>query len=127
VADLARLEALPPLLARRARHIISENARVLEAREALVREELPRFGELLNASHDSLRDDYEVSIAALDLLVTLARALPYVLGARMTGGGFGGAMLIAVRAGDASSVARLVADQYLRQTGGGATILIPRP
>jgi galactokinase len=75
---------------RRCRYVVQENARVLAACEALVKNDMPAFGQLMYGSHAGLRDDYEVSCAELDVLVELARPLPGVLGARMMGGGFGG-------------------------------------
>jgi galactokinase len=85
---------LPDVLRRRARHVVSENARVLAAADAFRAGDLARAGELMNASHDSLRDDYEVSAPELDLLVDAARAVSGVFGARMTGGGFGGSIVV---------------------------------
>jgi galactokinase len=84
--------ALPCPLNRRARHVISENNRVLEARSASP----ARFGALMNASHDSLRRDYDVSIPALDCLAECLRRQPGVFGARLTGAGFGGACVALV-------------------------------
>ena len=81
---------LPQIVRKRCRHVISENDRTLQSVEALKNNQLSRFGELMNASHDSLRDDYEVSCTELDTMVQIARGLTGVLGARMTGGGFGG-------------------------------------
>jgi galactokinase len=81
---------LPHVIFRRARHVITENARVLEAREALSRGDLTEFGRLMYESHRSLRDDFEVSCAELDTLVEIARGVEGVYGSRMTGGGFGG-------------------------------------
>jgi galactokinase len=81
---------LPDVLLRRARHVVTENARTLAAAELLERGELDRFGSLMAASHASLRDDYEVSCPELDLAVEVALDVPGVYGARMTGGGFGG-------------------------------------
>ena len=75
---------------RRARHTISENERVKEAVQALRNHDMPRFGQLMNASHASLRDDYEVSCPELDFLVEQAQQFEGVLGSRMTGAGFGG-------------------------------------
>ena len=75
---------------RRARHAISENQRALEAAQALLDGDLTLFGKLMNASHASLRDDYEVSCEELDFLVQTAQRIKGVYGARMTGGGFGG-------------------------------------
>ena len=88
VEDLRRLEALPSPLKQRARHVVSENQRVLEAVSPV---SVERFGELMNASHASLRDDFAVSIPALDVLVDLLQRHPAVYGARLTGAGFGGA------------------------------------
>ena len=122
---LPRLERLPPLLARRARHVITENARVLAARDALLAGDLSGFGRLLDASHASLRDEYEVSVDAVDVLVEIAQAHPRVYGARMTGGGFGGAVVIAVAAGAAQDVAERVSGDYARRTGLRPAVLVP--
>jgi len=81
---------LPEVIYRRSRHVITENARVFAAGAALQKGDLLTFGHLMNGSHSSLRDDYEVSCKELDLLVELAQGVPGVYGARMTGGGFGG-------------------------------------
>lgn len=88
---------LPPLQRRRVRHVIEENDRVLQARDALRSGEFEAFGELMNRSHDSLRDLYEVSCEELDTLVDAARNVDGVAGARMTGGGFGGCTVHLVR------------------------------
>jgi galactokinase len=100
VADPARTATLLPPLDRRARHVVSENARVLEA----IQSPAARFGELMNASHASLRDDFEVSVPALDCLAQCLRDQAGVLGARLTGAGFGGACvaLVAIEAADAA-------------------------
>jgi galactokinase len=82
--------ALSPAVQRRCRHVITECGRVLESTSALRRGDLDRFGALMNESHDSLRDDYEVSCREIDLLVELTRKVPGAKGARITGGGFGG-------------------------------------
>ena len=114
--DIDSVEAttvLPEPLQRRARHVVSENLRVLEAVRSVKAE---RFGELMNASHASLRDDFEVSIAALDLLVELLQVHSAVYGARLTGAGFGGACVAMVRKGAASLVAEEVLAKY-RQEG----------
>jgi len=92
---LNEVEALPEPLGRRARHVITENARVLEGVTALRSGDIRRFGELMLASHRSLRDDYEVSIPALDRLVDLAMQNG-AAGARLTGAGFGGAIVALV-------------------------------
>lgn len=122
---LERLATLPPLLAKRARHILTENVRVLRAREALLERNLVRLGELFNASHASLRDDYEVSISEVDLLVELAQHQPGVYGARMTGGGFGGAIVIAAAAGSARTVADAVVRAYREHTNQVVSVLVP--
>jgi galactokinase len=81
---------LPSVIYRRCKHIVTENERVLAAAEALKQTDLQGFGKLMNESHQSLRDDFEVSCVELDLMVELARSVDGVFGARMTGGGFGG-------------------------------------
>ncbi|PZA07867.1 MULTISPECIES: galactokinase [unclassified Meiothermus] len=90
-----QIEALPPPLDRRARHVVTENTRVLEGVRALEQGDIERLGELMLASHRSLRDDYEVSIPELDQLVELAMQNGAV-GARLTGAGFGGAIVALV-------------------------------
>lgn len=81
---------LPEVILRRCRHVVTEDRRTLAAVEALRADDLPRMGQLMYESHASLRDDYEVSCAELDVLVEAARSVEGVAGARMTGGGFGG-------------------------------------
>ena len=124
--DLARLAALPPPLDRRARHVLTENARVLAAVAALEARDFGHLGELLLASHASLRDDYEVSIPELDLLVELVRMEPDAWGARLTGGGFGGSIVIAARAGAGRSVGARVASGYRERTGRTAVVRVPQ-
>jgi galactokinase len=108
---------LPEVVFRRCRHVISENVRTLEAASALERGDLARFGELMDESHHSLRDDYEVSCAELDLMVDLARKVEGVYGARMTGGGFGGSTVNLVRADNVAAFEQAVAPEYERLTG----------
>jgi galactokinase len=103
---------LPDVIYRRCRHVITENERVQRAAEALLKGDLPTFGILMAQSHRSLRDDYEVSCAELDLMVEIAIAQPDVIGSRMTGGGFGGCTISLVRAGAAEAFQRRVADRY---------------
>jgi galactokinase len=114
--NLAQLVLLPDLEARRARHVITENARVQLAASALREGDLQRLGALLYASHTSLRDDFEASCPELDLLVDLARAQPDTFGARMTGGGFGGAVLVLVRAGAGTAVAQAMSTDYEKRS-----------
>jgi galactokinase len=119
--DLEILEryraGLSPEIYRRCRHVIKENQRVLESIQALRRGKLARFGQLMNESHDSLRDDYEVSCTEIDLLVDLARRIPGVLGARITGGGFGGCTVNLVAVADIDRFIREVGQAYREQTG----------
>jgi galactokinase len=123
VTEPASVEALPEPLRRRARHVVLENLRVLEAAKGVSAE---RFGELMNASHDSLRDDYEVSIPELDELVNALRAAPGVFGARLTGAGFGGATVALCRAGHAQQAAEAALSTY-NKAGHQGRILIPVP
>jgi len=108
---------LPAVIYRRCRHVITENARVIEAGEALEQHDLSRFGRLMGASHVSLRDDYEVSSDELDLMVELAEQVEGVYGARMTGGGFGGSTVNLVREDKADEFRARVAEGYERVTG----------
>jgi galactokinase len=123
---LARAAALPAPLDRRVRHVVTENARVLAAVAALRRGDAERLGRLLDASHASLRDDYEVSVPQVDRLVGLARAEPDVLGARMTGGGFGGAIVVLARRGRAAAAATVIVAAY-DDPHHAATVLVPAP
>jgi galactokinase len=98
---------------------------VLDAVAAMRAGDLPRLGELLYASHASMRDDYEVSIPEIDLLVDLARRQPDTIGARLTGGGFGGSIVILARSGTARHVGEAVAQAYAAQSGKDPTVLVP--
>lgn len=106
---------LDPVVFRRARHVVTENARVLQAVEALRANDLPRFGRLMNASHDSLRDDYQVSSPALDTLVEAARQVEGCLGSRLTGAGFGGCTVSLVRQDRVEPFCRQVREVYARR------------
>ena len=108
---------LSEVVYRRCRHVITENARVLSAAEALERGDLHQFGKLMGESHRSLRDDYEVSSEELDLMVELARKVEGVYGARMTGGGFGGCTINLVANEHAEEFQQSVAPEYKRITG----------
>lgn len=112
---------------RRARHVVSEIDRVAEAVEALGRDDFARVGELMAASHASLRNDYEVSSEQLDLLVELAAAQDYVLGARLTGAGFGGCTVNLVRADRVEDFARDVVAPYRERTGLPAVMYVTEP
>ena len=121
ITDLKLLDALPEPLQRRARHVVSENARVLTACEST---DPTRFGQLMNASHASLRDDFDVSIAELDKLTNLLQAMPGVFGARLTGAGFGGACVALCRRGMASQISAAVLVAY-NAAGHRGRLLIP--
>ncbi|CAJ0851540.1 galactokinase [freshwater sediment metagenome] len=110
-------ELLPELLYKRARHVVSENARVIDAVTALEARDFAAAGALVNASHNSLRDDYNVSCPELDLMAELSRKAPGVYGARMTGGGFGGCTVSLVAAERAESFAAVVGPAYKEATG----------
>lgn len=109
--------ALPEDVRRRCRHVVYEDQRVLDGIAALERGDPTAFGELMNASHVSLRDDYEVSCVELDAMVEAAWAAPGVIGARMTGGGFGGCAVALVEAGHAEAFSAQVAVAYKERTG----------
>ena len=109
--------ALPQVVRRRCRHVITENARVMESVAALKAGDLERFGRLMNSSHDSLRDDYEVSGPQLDRLVEIARSVPGVLGSRLTGAGFGGCTVTLARPEAVEPLRAAILAQYEKQTG----------
>lgn len=118
--DMQPFEAgggLDPVARRRARHVISENERTVAAAEALRRGDAPAMGRLMNASHTSMRDDFEISRVEMDTMVDLAQAEPGCYGARMTGGGFGGAAVALVRSAAADQFAAAVAGGYRQATG----------
>lgn len=129
MVDGAR-HALGPVIHRRARHVVTENARTLEAARALEAGAVQAAGSLFYDSHSSLRDDYEVSCAELDVLVDAARELGErfgVYGARMTGGGFGGCTVTLVEAEQVEAVSRELHRQYERRTGRTMTAFVSRP
>jgi galactokinase len=107
----------PEKILRRCRHVVEENARVLEGGKRLRAGDLSGFGELMRESHRSLRDLYEVSCKELDLMVEAAEGLPGYYGGRMTGGGFGGCTLNLVVANDAQEFAGLISKRYQAATG----------
>lgn len=122
VEGVDQLALLPPVLQRRARHVVSENERVARAVSC---ETAREFGELMNASHASLRDDYEVSTPELDRLVALLQAQPGVWGARLTGAGFGGACVALCSADAIAQVAEPVLEQYRASGQRGAQLVPP--
>ena len=116
-ADLEMLEGLGTrlgdVLYRRCRHVLSENDRVLRAVDALRSNSLAELGELLNESHRSLRDDFEVSCAEVDSLVSLVNRIRGVAGSRMMGGGFGGCVLVLAASGDMPAVSASIHEEYV--------------
>jgi galactokinase len=110
-------DGLPDNVRKRCRHVITENRRVMQSVDALAKGDATTFGQLMDASHRSLRDDYRVSCAELDAMVQAAWRAPGVIGARMTGGGFGGCAVALVKAEQAGLFSQQVADEYQRATG----------
>ncbi len=108
------------VLYRRARHAVTENQRTLQAKDALTKGDLVTFGKLLNASHTSLKEDYEVTGIELDTLVAAAQKQAGVLGARMTGAGFGGCSIALVKTQNAAEFIKKVGSEYQAQIGYSA-------
>lgn len=125
--DRAAIEALPEPLNRRARHVVTENARVLAAVEALRASDAAEVGRLFLASHASLRDDFEVSAPAVDALVETTKSLPGVYGARITGGGFGGAIVALIGAGRGNEIGDAVVSRHNGRFPHPATVIVPAP
>ena len=113
------------LLFRRARHVITENARVLTAAKVLAAGDLTAFGLLLNASHLSLRDDYEVTGAELDCLAETAQKIPGVLGARMTGAGFGGCTINLLQFNQIEAFKTAITAEYQQKIGRSPSFYQP--
>lgn len=112
------LTALDAEIAKRARHVISENERVLQAVTALQQGDLNRLGELMYQSHQSMRDDFEITVPEIDYLVELAEvAIGNSGGARMTGGGFGGCIVAVAPIEKVEAVRQIIADNYEKTTG----------
>ncbi|MBF2009011.1 MAG: galactokinase [Chlorogloeopsis fritschii C42_A2020_084] len=121
ITETSAVKALPEPLQRRAHHVVTENHRVLEVLHGVSSE---HFGKLMNASHASLRDDYEVSVPALDTLVEMLQKTLGVFGAKLTGAGFGGACVALVAAGEGRNIAKKVLEQY-NHTGNTGQVLVP--
>jgi galactokinase len=108
---------LPPVIYRRCQHVVQENARTLEAARRFRSGDLGAVGRLMHASHESLRDLYQVSCRELDVMVETAESLPGFIGGRMTGGGFGGCSVNLVEPGAAESFSPAIASRYREKTG----------
>jgi galactokinase len=115
---------IPELLRRRALHIVEENERVWRAVELLEAEDGHGFGKLMNASHESSRRNFDNSTPELDLLTSIAQQLPGVLGARLTGAGFGGATVTLCERTAADSIALQLARDYTAQMGTNAKVFV---
>jgi len=125
IDDVGRIDALPDPWGKRARHVVTENARVLAAVEALESADRVTLGCLLEASHLSLRDDYQVSTEAVDLLVRALEGQHGVFGARITGGGFGGSVVAVAEVGLGLAAALRAAYSYRSVTGHEAAVRVP--
>lgn len=112
---------------KRARHVISENARVTSAADAFSRHDMAAVGQLMRDSHLSLRDDFEVSAPEVDVLVEIANDLPGVYGSRMTGGGFGGCTVTLAEVSAVSRISDAIREQYVRRTGKEPDVIICTP
>ncbi len=120
---LREIRTLPPVLARRARHVFTENQRVLAAVDALRSADAERLGLLFAASHASMGDDYEVSTPEVDTLVAIGASHPAIWGARMTGGGFGGAVVLITEAGQGHAAADEIINAYTAATGRAGSLI----
>ena len=123
----AHRDALPELVYRRCRHIVTENERVLAAEAALDSGDLEACGRLMNASHASMRDDYEISCSEVDCLVEIAQRQDGVYGSRMTGGGFGGCTVSLVEASALEATMAAMKKLYREATGLDSTIFACSP
>lgn len=134
----AQATNLEEVVRRRARHVITENGRVLQARTAMQQHDAPLLGQLMNASHTSLRDDFAVSSPALNTIVELAQQQPGCYGARMTGAGFGGCAVALVQATPHTlthfvqtvatryeAATQLIPSLYICQATDGASVITP--
>jgi galactokinase len=122
-----QFSALDPVIAIRARHVVTENQRVIQAQKAMQNDDPETFGILMVDSHNSLRDDYEVSSPALDKMVAFALNHPACYGARMTGAGFGGCAVALVKAQEIENFNDTVVLQYQQATGNQPSLYACHP
>jgi galactokinase len=125
--ELVRNADLPDIVRRRALHITEENERVLRGRDALRAGDIDVFGELMFASHESSRINFENSTSHLDALVDLARQTPGVYGSRLTGGGFGGSTVSIIDSSRASEITQSITSAYNRLTGATCSPTLTEP
>lgn len=123
-AELSRVAPLPEPIRRRAKHVITENERVLAAVSAIESRDLEQLGALFAESHASMRDDYEVSIPEIDTLVDIASGEDSVYGARLTGGGFGGSVVIVAEKASGEAASKRICEAYAKRTGATPTVLV---
>ena len=127
-ANLEEIRSLPSTLAKRARHVLTENLRVMATVEALRSGDIRAVGELIDASHASLRDDFEVSCRELDIMSDICRSQPSIFGSRMIGGGFGGCTISMCREdADMKSLTAKIASEYRAKTGMEASVFECQP
>ena len=128
VSDFERFkEHLSPVIRKRCEHVIYENERVLHAVDALKKKNISKFGELMEESHASLRDKYEVSCPELDLMVKIGQSVDGCFGSRMTGAGFGGCTVNIVEKGVVPEFRKKVREEYFKKTGIEPDIYISEP
>lgn len=119
---------LDPVVAKRVRHVLSENARTVEAAGALEKGDLHRMGQLMAESHASMRDDFEITVPQIDTLVDIVKAtIGDQGGVRMTGGGFGGCVVALIPEDRVPAVQQAVAQQYEAKTGIKETFYVCKP
>ena len=118
------LSQIPSKLGQRVRHILTENERTIDAAKALQNDDFHTFGRLMNVSHESMRDDFEISCRELDIMVQIASTSEHVLGARMTGGGFGGSTVNLVQRNSVGRFKELIMDSYQKATNIKPTVFI---
>ena len=125
LGDLERINALPSPYLNRARHVVTENARVIQTVAAFKAGDLTRVGQLFGESHVSMRDDYDMSEPEIDTLVEIAQAHPSIYGARLTGGGFGGSIVALAKIGEGRAAGEKIALEYQERTGITPKLLTP--
>jgi galactokinase len=112
---------------RRARHIVTENDRTLAMADAMTQNDWKTCGQLMYASHTSMRNDFEITCTEIDILVEIAETLDGVIGSRMTGGGFGGCTVSLVETSKVESISKSIIEKYQAKTGIEPTIFVTRP
>jgi galactokinase len=110
-------DLLPPVVYKRAKHIVTENARVLQSADVLRRGDLKGFGALMDEAHRSYRDDFEASVSEIEVLVNAAHTVPGVYGSRLTGGGWGGCTVSLVDSDAVERFCGTVAEIYEHEVG----------